>query len=91
MEKFTFDPSELSEEEFSKLIGFVAESMVRETFEMFSLDSCPEPILSTYIFGLVDTWFNTQGKDKKGIVEFLGTIKRVGTETYDEERRRKNA
>lgn len=74
----------------SILVVDVTLEMVNKTFEDLCLDYCPEDVFSTYVFGLIDKWFETHGKDKEGIKKFLDTVKHVGTKTYEVERRRKN-
>lgn len=81
---------ELNKALFSALVADVTLEMVNKTFENLCLDYCPEDVFSTYVFGLIDKWFETHGKDKEGIKKFLDTVKRVGTETYEDEKRRKN-
>lgn len=73
---------------FAALVGTVTKHMVEETFKTFSLEACPENVFSTYIYGLVDTRLEKQGKDKKELEGFLKTVIRVGTSVYEEERKK---
>lgn len=76
-----------NKEEFNEMVGFVVAQMTEECFEHYSLDTSPEIVFSTFIFAMIDKWHETHDIDKSQIPEFLETVKRIGAEIYEEERR----
>lgn len=76
----------LGVEYMAAFTAMIVINMVEETFENYDLDTCPETVFSTFIYGLIDKWFEKQGRDKADLKEFLETVKTVGTTTYEDEK-----
>ena len=77
----------LGVEDMAAFTAMIVINMVEETFENYDLDTCPETVFLTFIYGLIDKWFEKQDRDKADLKEFLETVKTVGTAVYDTEKR----
>lgn len=77
----------LGVKEMPAFTAMIVINMVEGTFENYDLDACPETVFSTFIYGLIDKWFEKQDRDKADLKEFLETVKTVGTAVYDTEKR----